>query len=114
MSARDRDRSKVLHEVWEGAFDPEARGRAVRGDGALGAEAAGPDEEGGRRRDSASAARAAVESEDRGGDAAEGGEVGEEQVRGFWSRRAGWPASTWGSGRGSRSARRVAAATGSG
>ena len=59
MSARDRDRLKVLHEVGEGHLTQKQGGRAVRGDGALGAEAAGPDEEGGGRRDSASAARAA-------------------------------------------------------
>src|SRR3990172_2638973 len=65
--------------------DEEGRGRAVGSDGSEGEGVGSADAEGGRRRDFASAARACIESEDRGEDPAEGSEVGGGEVPGFWA-----------------------------
>ena len=68
-----------------GAPHAVRKGGTVRSDGTVGADAGGPDAEGGRRRDFASAAGAGFEPEDSGEDPAEGGEAGAGQVRGFWA-----------------------------
>ena len=84
MSARDRDRLKVLHEVGKGHLTQKQGGEQLgvteRWVRKLLARMRKEGDRGILHR-----LRAGVESEDRGEDAAEGGEVGGEQVRGFWT-----------------------------